>query len=184
MAQGSLAVQWRRIDRVTPLPQLPWPEYREATAKRAADIMSASLDPSEPRARANQAHRPARTGAALLVSDPEVYAPPAEERALGMLVDLDPDRWVRAIADPPGDPTASANWQGSIALMWRLPRQPHRRCSSSIARAAGDCGPFASTERRYRWRRAVAAAEFDDRGTPTRRRLRGVDASSDVVAPT
>jgi hypothetical protein len=101
VAQGRLAAGWRRIDRVTVLPQLPWPEYRQATANRAVDIMLASLLPT----RVNAARAPTtRSGAALLVSDPEVYAPSQEERALGMLVDLDPDRWVRAIADPVRDP--------------------------------------------------------------------------------
>jgi hypothetical protein len=100
VAQGSLAARWRRIDRVIVLPQLPWPQYREATARRSVDIMLAALLPT----RVNAARAPtkridaARSGAALLVSDPEVYAPSQEERALGMLVDLDPDRWVRAIA--------------------------------------------------------------------------------------
>ena len=106
VAQGRLAAGWRRIDRVTVLPQLPWPEYRQATAKRAVDVMLASLLPT----RVNAARAPTtridagRSGAALLVSDPEVYAPSQEERALGMLVDLDPDRWVRTIADPVRDP--------------------------------------------------------------------------------
>jgi hypothetical protein len=46
----------------------------------------------------------ARGGAALLLSNPEVYAPSQEERARDMLVDLDPDRWVRAITDLVRDP--------------------------------------------------------------------------------
>jgi hypothetical protein len=106
VAQGTLAARWRRINRVTVLPQLPWPEYREATARYAVDIMLASLLPT----RVNAVRAPtkridaARSGAALLVSDPEVYAPSRQERALGMLVDLDPDRWVRAIADLVRDP--------------------------------------------------------------------------------
>jgi hypothetical protein len=101
VAGGCLAARWRRIDRVTVLLQLSWPEYRDATAWRAVDIMLASLLPTG----VNAARAPTkRIDAALLVLDPEVYAPSSQERALGMLVDLDPDRWVRAIADPVRDP--------------------------------------------------------------------------------
>jgi hypothetical protein len=106
VAQGGLAAGWRRIARAAIMRPLPWPEYRQATANRAIDIMLAPLLPTE----LNAARAPtkridaARSGAALLVSDLKVYNPSAEERALGMQVDLDPVRWARAITDLAREP--------------------------------------------------------------------------------
>jgi hypothetical protein len=106
VAQGGLAAGWRRIARASIMPPLPWPEYRKATAARAIDIMLAPLLPTE----LNAARAPtkridaARSGAALLVSDPGVYNPSAAERALGMQVDLDRALWARAITELARDP--------------------------------------------------------------------------------
>ena len=71
---------------------------RQARGRHHVGLVVADQTKRRPRAPTKRIDT-ARSGAALLVSDPEVYAPSQEERGLGMLVDLDPDRWVRAIAD-------------------------------------------------------------------------------------
>jgi hypothetical protein len=106
LARGRLAAMWRRLGRVAIVERRSWPDYRQATREHGPDIMLAPLLPSRLNASRAETKRidAARSGAALLVSDADIYRPSDQEKSLGMLIELDPARWERTILDLARDP--------------------------------------------------------------------------------
>jgi len=97
--------RWRGDPRVRVIPFRSWPEYRAETAGHGRDILLAPFLPTAVNAARAGVKRidAARCGAALLVSDPDVYQVSPAETNLGMVVPLDVDSWTRAILGLAGD---------------------------------------------------------------------------------
>jgi hypothetical protein len=96
-----LSFRWRGLPRTTILPSVPWPRYCAESRARRADLLLAPLLPSAANAARSWTKRidAARLGAALLVSDAEVYQCGPEELRLGMHVPAEPAAWIAAIRD-------------------------------------------------------------------------------------
>jgi hypothetical protein len=96
-----LSFRWRGLPRTTILPSVPWPRYCAESRARRADLLLAPLLPSAANAARSWTKRidAARLGAALLVSDAEVYQSSPEELRLGMHVPAEPAAWIAAIRD-------------------------------------------------------------------------------------
>ena len=96
-----LSFRWRGLPRTTVMPSVTWPRYCAESRARPADLLLAPLLPSAANAARSWTKRidAARLGAALLVSDAEVYQSSAEELQLGMHVPAEPSAWVAAIRD-------------------------------------------------------------------------------------
>ncbi|SEQ36684.1 hypothetical protein SAMN05216548_104103 [Faunimonas pinastri] len=94
-----LRLLWRGQRGIRFLRSRSWPDFRRDTAERGADLLLAPLLPSPANAARAATKRidAMRLGAALLVSDAEIYKPNAEELALGMCVPIEPGRWSQAL---------------------------------------------------------------------------------------
>lgn len=91
---------WRSLPRtVTRLP-MTFDEYRAHAMQHGADILVAPLIPSPANSMRSLTKRidAARLGAALIVSDADIYEVTEEEHALGMCVPLHKPRWAEALA--------------------------------------------------------------------------------------
>jgi hypothetical protein len=110
MAGPPLSWHWRGLPRTEILTPLPWPRYRAESRERGADLLLAPLLPTRANAARSWTKRidAMRMGAALLVSDPNVYRPDPEEEELGMCVPLDPAAWTDAIVNLARDRTRLA----------------------------------------------------------------------------
>jgi hypothetical protein len=97
---------WRRVEGVTIVAPRPWPVYRQELRDNPLDVMLAPLLPTKLNAGRAATKRidAARSRAALLVSSADVYAPSSDERSLGMLIELDPRHWVKALTDLAREP--------------------------------------------------------------------------------
>jgi len=96
-----LSFRWRGLPRTSVMPSVPWPRYCAESRMRRADLLLAPLLPSAANAARSWTKRidAARLGAALLVSDAEVYQSGPEELRLGMYVPAEPAAWIAAIRD-------------------------------------------------------------------------------------
>ena len=101
IAGPPLSWRWRGLPRTRVVPPMPWPSYWAETRAPGVDLLLSPLLPTRANAARSWTKRidAMRLGAALLVSDPDVYRPDAEERALGMCVPPEPAAWERAIRD-------------------------------------------------------------------------------------
>ncbi|WP_174299444.1 hypothetical protein [Caulobacter sp. S45] len=105
VANGSAARFWDH-PRVHVAPQRPWPEYKARQLDGALDLLLAPLLPG----RANQARAAvkridaARVGAALVVSDAEIYGVTRAEREEGMHLPLDANAWIEGLTALAGSP--------------------------------------------------------------------------------
>jgi len=99
IASRYCASVWRRDPRIEVIPPRPWPEHSTATARQPLDILLAPLLPTAANLARSDTKRidACRSGAALLVSEADIYRPSAEESALGMVVLLEPAAWQEAI---------------------------------------------------------------------------------------
>jgi hypothetical protein len=100
-ATAPLSFQWRGLPRTTIVPTVPWARYCTDNRGRHADLLLAPLLSSAANTARSWTKRidAARLGAALLVSDPDVYQISDEERRLGMCVPTQPAAWVAAIRE-------------------------------------------------------------------------------------
>jgi hypothetical protein len=96
-----LSWRWRGSARIRIVPPMPWPDYRSESRKHGVDLLLAPLLPTRANAARSWTKRidAMRLGAALLVSDANVYRPDGEELSLGMCVPPDPAAWESAIRD-------------------------------------------------------------------------------------
>lgn len=105
IASPPLSWRWRGLSNVSITAPASWPAYRAASRAAGAQLALAPLMPSAANAARAWTKRidAMRLGAALLVSDAEVYRVSSEERELGMCVPLDPQSWSDAIPRLLGD---------------------------------------------------------------------------------
>jgi hypothetical protein len=101
IAGAPLSWPWRTVRGAQIVSPMPWPRYRAESRAHGADLLLAPLLPSSANSARSWTKRidAMRLGAALLVSDPELYRLDPEERALGMYVPLEPGAWHRAIRE-------------------------------------------------------------------------------------
>ena len=100
-AGAPLSWHWHGLERTRIAAPLPWPRYRADSRAQGADILLAPLLPTAANAARSWTKRidAMRLGAALLVSEPEIYRVTEAERALGMAVPMDPAAWTAAIGE-------------------------------------------------------------------------------------
>lgn len=117
-AGAPLSWSWRRVPRIVVMPPMPWPAYRAASAKNFADLLLAPLLPTRANAARSWTKRidAVRMGAALLVSDNEVYQVGQEESSLGMCVPFDAASWKTAILELVRDPDRLAKLRDNNRL--------------------------------------------------------------------
>lgn len=106
MAGPVLARGWKAIPGVNVVPPQPWPAYRARSRSEGADLLLAPLLSGPANAARSQTKRidAMRLGAALLVSDRDIYRCGDEELAHGMHAPPDPALWVETIAALAADP--------------------------------------------------------------------------------
>jgi hypothetical protein len=122
IANPQLAARWRAIPGVKVLSPKPWPDYRALTRTGGSDLLLAPLLKSPANAARSGAKRidAMRLGAALLVSEKDIYRCSGEELELVMCVPADPARWTDAIL-------ALAREPGRAARLRELNREHVRR---------------------------------------------------------
>jgi hypothetical protein len=107
LAGAPLSWRWRCLPRTRIEPSKPWPRYRAESRMNGADLLLAPLLPTRANAARSWTKRidALRLGAALLVSDPNVYHPDPEELSLGMCVEPEQAAWTTAIKELAADRT-------------------------------------------------------------------------------
>ncbi len=110
MVSAPLSWRWRGLPRTVLRSPMPWSTYRTVSRETGADLLLAPLLPGVANAARSWTKRidAMRLGAALLVSDANVYRPDPEERALGMYVPMESAAWTRAIVELAQDRTRLA----------------------------------------------------------------------------
>lgn len=106
IAGPVLARGWNAVPGVTVVPPLRWPAYRARSRSEGTDVLLSPLLPGPANAARSQTKRidAMRLGAALLVSDRDIYRCEEHELSLGMHAPPDPARWTEAILALAADP--------------------------------------------------------------------------------